>query len=317
MAHARSLDATTLGAVRFFRGSICVAAASAVVAGCSAQPDDGASPGPETVTVTYSSSTSNAPTTQTVTSSPSSTRGRSSTPSSSGDSPGSSASGPSSSPSSSPSASSGPSSDDPTSERPDAQLPSSAGEYADAFVRAWGKGDRTDASTYGTGAAVSALFGQASNGGGGWQRTGTTEYAGSTQVTYSDGSHSLTLVVDHTALGAGDEHAVTSAVLSNGEPTTAPTDDGDGLPQTVSAYADAFVRAWGKSDSGAWDYANDEVRSILGSGAGPNPGAWSRSSTDGSLVSYRNRDGSLLVLQLDGDRVADGSRDAITGATRS
>ena len=136
-------------------------------------------------------------------------------------------------------------------------------------------------------------------------------------MTYSDGSRSLTLVVDHTALGAGDEHAVTSAVLSSGEPTTAPTDDGDGLPQTVSAYADAFVRAWGKSDSGAWDYANDQVRSILGSGAGPNPGAWSRSSTNGSSVSYRNRDGSLLVLQLDGDRVADGSRDAITGATRS
>ncbi|WP_157075563.1 hypothetical protein [Janibacter anophelis] len=307
--------------MRFLRGSICLAAASAVVAGCSAQPDDGASPGPETVTVTYSSSTSNAPTTQTVTSSPSSTSGRRTTSSSAGGSPsGSSASpsaSPSSSPSASPSSSSGPSSDDPTNDAPGAQLPSSAGEYADAFVRAWGKGDRTDASTYGTGAAVSALFGQAGNGGGGWQRTGTTEYAGSTQVTYSDGSRTLTLVVDHTALGAGDEHAVTSAVLSSGEPTTAPTDAGDGLPQTVSAYADAFVRAWGKSDSGAWDYANDQVRSILGSGAGPNPGAWSRSSTDGSSVSYRNRDGSLLVLQLDGDRVADGSRDAITGATRS
>lgn len=295
-----------------------MAAASAVVAGCSAQPDDGASPGPETVTVTYSSSTSNAPTTQTVTSSPSSTRGRTTTSSSASDSPSGPPSSPSSPFSSSPSSSSaGPSPGDPTSDAPDAQLPSSAGEYADAFVRAWGKGDRTGASAYGTGAAVSTLFGQTGNGGGGWQRTGTTEYAGSTQVTYSDGSRTLTLVVDHTALGAGDEHAVTSAVLSSGEPTTAPTDDGDGLPQTVSAYADAFVRAWGKSDSGAWDYANDQVRSILGSGAGPNPGAWSRSSTDGSSVSYRNRDGSLLVLQLDGDRVADGARDAITGATRS
>lgn len=287
--------------MKLFRGSAYVLATSIVVAGCSVQPDDRVSPGPETVTVTYSSSTSNAPTTQTVTSSPSSTKGSRTSSSSS-----SSASGTSSS-----SASSSTSSDD-TDE--DEELPGTAAAYADAFVRAWGRGDRASASTYGTSAAVSALFGGGS-GGSGWQRTSSTGYAGSTEVTYSDGSRSLTVIVDHTPLGTRSEHAVTSAAFTADDQPTPPS--GDGLPQTANAYTDAFVRAWGKLDASAWSYANDRVEAVLGSGPGPNPGAWSRTSSASGSAIYRNSDGSVLLLDLDTSRVSAGRRDAIIGATLS
>lgn len=284
------------------RGSICVAGvvATATLVGCSAAPDDSATPGPETVTVTYSSSTSNAPTTQTVTSSPSSTRGPGSASPTSGSTPSSDRS------TSSTSSTSG-SSDD---------LPTSPAGYADAFVRAWGRGDRSAASTYGSSAAMSSLFDAAGNGGPGWTRTSTTGYAGSTEVHYSDGSRALVVVVDHEALGAGDEHAVISATFDEDVLTpTEPVDDD--LPRTRAGYADAFVRAWGKSDSSAWDYASDSVQTTLGGGPGPDAGSWRRTSSTASSVSYRDGSGSTLVLTLDDARVRAGLKDAITGATLS
>lgn len=284
-----------------------VTIAAVVVTGCSA-PRDGATPGQPTVTVTYSSSTSNAPTTQTVTSSPSSTsRPGASTTSSSG-TPSSSAAATGTAPtSSSTSGASTPSQE---------QHPRTAAEYADAFVRAWGRGDRAAASIYGSSAAVSALFDQVGSGGGGWERTTLTAYAGSTQVGYSDGRRTLDLVVDHGALGAGDDHAVTSAVLTvpDASPTPPP---GDGLPTTSSGYADTFVRAWGAGDATAWDYASDGAQGSLSSGPGPNAGSWTRTSSTPTSASYRDRDGSVLVLSLDSARVSAGQKDAITGATRT
>lgn len=117
--------------------------------------------------------------------------------------------------------------------------PSRPGDYADAFIRAWGRGDRASASTYGTAAAVSALFGQMPSGGPNWRRASTIEYAGSSEVTYSDGSRSLTVVVDHGRLGSGADHAVTSAVVSGAStPTDAPS---TGAPSpTTTSYAESF-----------------------------------------------------------------------------
>lgn len=76
-------------------------------------------------------------------------------------------------------------------------------------------------------------------GGPSWRRASTIEYAGSTEVTYSDGSRTLTVVVDHGVLGAGAEHAVTSAVLTGSStPTDAPS---TGAPApTTTSYADSF-----------------------------------------------------------------------------
>nr|WP_257907380.1 hypothetical protein [Janibacter limosus] len=102
-----------------------------------------------------------------------------------------------------------------------------------------GAGDRASAATYGTAAAVSALFGQMPAGGPSWRRASTTEYAGSSEVTYSDGSRSLTVVVDHGRLGSGADPAVTSAVLTGSStPTDAPS---TGAPSpTTTSYADSF-----------------------------------------------------------------------------
>lgn len=250
MAHARSLDRTTIAGVRYFRGSLCIVAVTVVVTGCSAR-SEGTPPGPETVTVTYSSSTSNAPTTQTVTSSPSSTRGprtttspaasSSSTSSSASSASASSTSGTPSSTSTSTSSPTGTQTSSPSSSTsPDDEArPSRPGDYADAFIRAWGRGDRASAATYGTAAAVSALFGQMPAGGPSWRRASTTEYAGSSEVTYSDGSRSLTVVVDHGRLGSGADPAVTSAVLTGSStPTDAPS---TGAPSpTTTSYADSF-----------------------------------------------------------------------------
>lgn len=292
--------------MKFLHGSAYLLATTIVVAGCSAQPDDRASPGPETVTVTYSSSTSNAPTTQTVTSSPSSTRSpRSST--SKGSSSGTSSSSGSSSTSSANETDGG-------GEDEDGQLPGTAAEYADAFVRAWGRGDRPSASTYGTSAAVSALFGGGS-GGAGWTRTSTTGYAGSTEVTYSNGTRTLTVIVDHTPLGTRSEHAVTSAAFSEDTPSTPPS--GDGLPTSVTSYTDAFVRAWGKGSGSAWTYTSAEVGSGLGENRPSGGPGWSRASSTATTATYTTRDGGTLVLTVNLDLVRIGAQDAIVGAVLS
>lgn len=290
--------------VKHFRGSVSVLAVSALLAAALA----GCSPGSDeptetdgTVTVTYSSSTSNAPTTQTVTSSPS--PGAGGTARSTGD--GGSTSDPSSSSPRS-STTSSPSSSSPTSP------PKDIGAYADTFVRAWGRGDRSAASTYASPSAVSSLFGQRSVGGGGWQRQGLSYDGGSVDVRYSDGSDTLTVRLDAGDAASGAEHAVVSATLSADAPQT-----GDGLPTSLTDYADAFVRAWGKGESGAWTYTSDAVDQSFGS-TNPSGGPrWSRTASGATTVTYSNRDGGTLVLTLDPGLVGSGSAGAITGATLS
>ena len=179
-------------------------------------------------------------------------------------------------------------------------------------MRAWGRGDRSVASTYASASAVSSLFGQRAVGGGGWQRQGLTHDGGSVEVRYSDGTDTLTVRLDAGDAAAGTEHAVSSATLSADAPQT-----GDGLPTSLTDYADAFVRAWGKGESGAWTYTSDAVELTFGS-TNPSGGPrWSRTSSGTTTVTYGNRDGGTLVLTLDLERVGSGSAGAITGASLS
>lgn len=290
--------------VKHFRGSVSVLAVTALLAaalsGCSSGSDEPTETD-GTVTVTYSSSTSNAPTTQTVTSSPSPSDGGTSRATSDDGSAGDPSG--SSSPSST---SSGPGAGAPTSP------PKDIGAYADTFVRAWGRGDRSVASTYASASAVSSLFGQRAVGGGGWQRQGLSHDGGSVEVRYSDGTDTLTVRLDAGDAASGTEHAVSSATLSADAPQT-----GDGLPTSLTDYADAFVRAWGKGESGAWTYTSDAVELSFGS-TNPSGGPrWSRTSSGTTTVTYSNRDGGTLVLTLDLERVGSGSAGAITGAALS
>ena len=290
--------------VKHFRGSVSVLAVTALLAaalsGCSSGSDEPTETD-GTVTGTYSSSTSNAPTTQTVTSSPSPGDGGTSRATSDDGSAGD------------PSGSSSPSS---TSSAPGVGAPTSPpkdiGAYADTFVRAWGRGDRSVASTYASASAVSSLFGQRAVGGGGWQRQGLSHDGGSVEVRYSDGTDTLTVRLDAGDAASGAEHAVSSATLSADAPQT-----GDGLPTSLTDYADAFVRAWGKGESGAWTYTSDAVELSFGS-TNPSGGPrWSRTSSGTTTVTYSNRDGGTLVLTLDLERVGSGSAGAITGAALS
>ncbi|MEK4241643.1 hypothetical protein NYE39_06515 [Janibacter sp. FSL W8-0316] len=298
--------------MKHFRGSVSVLAVTALLAaalsGCSSGSDEPTETD-GTVTVTYSSSTSNAPTTQTVTSSPS--PGDGGTSRATGDGGTSRATGDGSA--GDPSGSSSPSS---TSSGPGASAPTSPpkdiGAYADTFVRAWGRGDRSVASTYASASAVSSLFGQRAVGGGGWQRQGLTHDGGSVEVRYSDGTDTLTVRLDAGDAAAGTEHAVSSATLSADAPQT-----GDGLPTSLTDYADAFVRAWGKGESGAWTYTSDAVELTFGS-TNPSGGPrWSRTSSGTTTVTYSNRHGGTLVLTLDLELVGSGSTGAITGAALS
>ncbi|MGE9781543.1 hypothetical protein [Janibacter sp. G368] len=294
--------------MKHIRGTVSVVAAAALLTACSSGPDEREAS--STVTVTYSSSTSNAPTTQTVTSSPSPGGGRGTSPdaASTSGTPG----GPSVTSTGGPDASPG----GPTSTDAPSSPPKDIGAYADTFVRAWGRGDRAVASTYGTPTAVSSLFGQRSSGGGGWQRRGMSGDGGSMVVTYGDGSDVLTVRIDAGTAASGGEHAVTSASLD----VTDGGEDGDdtsgaGLPTSTTAYADAFVRAWGKGDSSAWTYATDGVESGFGA-AHPSGGPrWSRTSSTATSATYTDREGGTLVLTLDPSRVSFGAEDGITGAS--
>lgn len=90
-------------------------------------------------------------------------------------------------------------------------LPSTAGEYADALVRAWGVGDRAAADDYATGGAMATLFDGYGAGGSGWRRTATT--TSSATYTNSDGG-TLTVHLDATTVSAGRGDSVYSATFS-------------------------------------------------------------------------------------------------------
>lgn len=293
--------------VKLTRGSLVVAVCVAATA-CSPGGSEPTDTGPDTVTVTFSSSTSNAPSTTTITPSGGSTQ--SDTPPAS-PSPGQPAP---TSTRGAPDTTAAPATDD------DRSLPRGTRAYADGFVRAWGAGDRDKAGRYATSATVSDLFGVSALGGTSWQRRSSTVEGARTRVRYTNSSgRSLAVLVDEAAASSGREHAVVGADLGPA-PTSTPTEtptDAVGLPRSVTDYADAMIRAWGKDDPSAWDYSTDEVMRTLYDDWGTGGPRWARVSSTASTVTYRNKGGGTLVLTLDGGRVADGLTDAITGAAFS
>ncbi len=79
--------------------------------------------------------------------------------------------------------------------------PADAVSYADRLVRAWGAGNMARASRYGTPSVLSTLFGHASPGGRYWWRVGEEGAAGTTYVTYRNGSSPETLVIGVSNVG--------------------------------------------------------------------------------------------------------------------
>lgn len=312
--------------MKVFRGSLSIVATTVLVVGCSSGSQDSDPTSPGTVTVTYSSSTSNAPSTTTV------TPGPSGSPGADGSTGTDASTGPDRTTGTTPGASQpaptstrgGPAAPAPPA-KDDTRLPTEAAAYADGFVRAWGAGDRGKASRYATARTVTTLFGADALGGTTWKRQGSTDEGARTRVQYVDDiGRTLDVVVDESSASSGTTEAVVGAILAAGA-TADPTKGGDGddssgvvgLPRSVTDYADAMIRAWGKDDLSAWDYATDEVMKRLYAEYGSGGPRWSRSSSTSSSVTYTNKDGARVVLTVDSGRVALGQKDAVTAASIS
>ncbi len=272
-----------------------VVASMTLVAGCSlgSQDEDG---GSETVTVTSSSSSTPTQETHTETAT--------------------------GSPTSPPSASATPDGDDDGEDDDSGDgLPSDPGSYADGFVRAWGIGDREDASRYATASSVSTLFAIDTHGGSSWTRTSTARQGDRSQVSYSDGEgFVLHVLVDRETAAAGEGDAVVSASLeyegADASEDWEADDSGTSVAETTAGtYCDALVRAWGSGDRGtADDYATAGVMTQLFDDYGTGGSGWSQTSVSPSEAVYTNSDGTTLTLSFDSNAVEQGSGDAIHSA---
>ena len=200
---------------------------------------------------------------------------------------------------------------------PDAggELPGDPGEYADAFVRAWGVGDRVEAERYATGDAVDSLFAYDGRGGSTWTRDAVTNQDGRTQVGYTDGTgQSLYVLLDTVTVGAPD--AVVSANVEwegTSEDAAAEDDPGaaTGLPSDVGDYGDALVRAWGVGDRDAADaYATASVLSTLFDGYGTGGSDWSRTGSTADSITYTDSFGDTVTIYVDAATVSAGRGDA-------
>lgn len=283
------------------RGSVVVIASLALTGGCGLGDgggDAGSEPEPETVTVTDSTSstgsTSSTSTqeTHTETATATETVGASSTPTSTPDPATSSASS-------------------------DGDLPTEPLEYADAFVRAWGLGDRDDASRFATSTTVSGLFAMDPRGGSSWSRDGEVDQGGRTQVRYTgDDDMVLYVLVDRATARAGAGDAVVGASLEYeydpGEESAGISDTT--VPETtVATYCDALVRAWGAGEEGtAEKYATrTAMDGLFGDHTSAGGSGWSRSSSDGWSATYTNTDGSTLTLFVNSISVESGLGDGV------
>lgn len=205
-------------------------------------------------------------------------------------------------------------------------LTTDTGEYADAFVRAWGIGDRQDASRYASPTALDALFTYDGRGGSTWKRDSAISQGPSTEVRYKDGNgQSLYVVVDNATVGRGAGQAVVGANVEYDGAPAEPEPETDtyvgedpsvtGLPTTSADYADSLVRAWGVGDrAAAQPYASDLVVSTLFDGYGTGGADWKQTSASPSVVSYRNSNGDTLDLHLDTKVVSAGRGNAVTYA---
>lgn len=204
--------------------------------------------------------------------------------------------------------------------QPGGSLPTETGSYADGFVRAWGIGDREDASRYATPLTVSTLFSQDARGGSSWKRQQSTDQGERTQVRYTDGTGmTLYVLVDRGAASAGSQDAVVGASLEyEGSDSYDPGEDSAGLSDitvsetTVGSYGDALVRAWGAgrrttADRYATDTAMFEMFDVHGAGGA----GWSRTSSDSYSATYTNTDGSTLTLYINDVAVAAGRGDGV------
>lgn len=280
------------------RGTAAAVASLTLVAGCSALPggDDG-SDEPDTVTVTSSSSSTSSSETHTETATATETAEESETSAASEDS----------------------SPDDSQSSGSTGALPTSAPSYADGFVRAWGIGDREDASRYATSTAVSSLFDVDDRGGSTWSRDSEVDQGTRTQVRYtSDDDLVLYVLVDRSTAGSGDDHAVVGASLEYESESAGEDDDSDGVADTVvpetstGDYCDALVRAWGSGKRGTADrYATATAIGQLFDDHGTGGSGWSQSSVSRYNAVYTNTDGNTLTLYFNSVSVANGWGDGV------
>ena len=202
-------------------------------------------------------------------------------------------------------------------------MPTTAGDYADGFVRAWGIGDRGTAERYATNDTVASLFAGWPRGGSTWKRTRSDPQDARTQVTYMDADRTtLYVVLDTATMARGTEDAIVGTTIEHdvaAEPESGMDGiDADdyavtGLPTTVTGYADAFVRSWGVGDPVAGQYLREwVVEGLYGGGNGIGGPSWARTASTSTTATYTNSgDGSTMVITLDPDRVAAGRGDAI------
>ena len=273
------------------RGSVVAVASLALVGGCGLG-DDGGDTGSDPETVTVTDSTSSTPTQETHTETATETATASSTQP----------------PDPEP---------DATSRASDDGLPTETLEYADAFVRAWGLGDRDDASRFATPTTVSSLFAMDPRGGSSWARDGEVDQGERTQVRYTgDDDMVLYVLVDRAAAQSGAGDAVVGASLEYeydpGEESAGISDTT--VPETsVATYCDALVRAWGAGEEGtAEKYATRTAMDGLFGDHGTAGGSgWSRTSSDDWSATYTNTDGSTLTLFVNSVSVESGLGDGV------
>lgn len=93
------------------------------------------------------------------------------------------------------------------------KLPSSATEYADALVVAWGNGNEAQMKQLATDQVVALLTGHSAAGGPNWSQTGSDAGAGSVFVSYenADDGSVLNLRVQSQVVGQGHEQGVVEA----------------------------------------------------------------------------------------------------------
>jgi hypothetical protein len=172
-----------------------------------------------------------------------------------------------------------------------ATVPSTV-DYADAVIRAWGRGDRTTTARLATATVTSRLFTYSSPGGVHWRRVLAEGTAGTEYATYHDDARGgyVTLGVSSVVLSNGGGHAAYTVRFSQARPVDA------------AGYADLLVRAWGRGDRVAADrYGTAGVVQALFSYSSPGGGFWRRTAVQGAAgtvyVTYHDdaRGGYLTV----------------------
>lgn len=203
----------------------------------------------------------------------------------------------------------------------DTGLPQVGGAYADAFVRAWGLGDKQAADRYATTDVMNALFAYPGyRGGSTWARNRLYVQDGRTQVVYRDASGvELFLLLDNAILARGGDGAIVSTDYSARD--TAPSTGGGavpaGLPRDPAEYANQLIRAWGVGDwSHADRYAGDGAMAVIFAGGSRGGPTWSTVTVrDDVAVSRNSRTGSVLRLYLDLNRITAGAEDGVYAAS--